>query len=567
MGYFGTNSELPALIPFQVGQLTGFYEAGKLRYLRIGETEVLRMIYPAIRDRNWETAPSQITNEKLSIEADSFSIEYTSRYQLNEVDYQASYRIAGDANGSLSIEMHGEALSTFWRNRIGLCVLHPIEPCTGKPVVITHPDQSKAQRIFPDLISPHQPFFDVQGMAWSPVEGIGIQLDFEGDVFETEDQRNWTDNSYKTYSTPLALPYPVEIQVGEKLYQKLDLQWSVSSGAVDLALQNEIEISLSGSTFPFPALGTGAVQPTISTELLAQFQALPFDYFSVPLYLDQDTWQTDLEKAVAQAKALNKKIALSAFFTHKVDGIKLADALSTHIDVLLQLCVLSALEKVPDVDLMETIYTGIKSRFPQLPVGFGTDGFFTALNRNRPATTQFDFLQFSINPQVHAVDTRTMIENLATQREVVLTAQSFAAGKPLCVSPISLRPRHTPDPADAIDPRQHSSFAAAWMLISLKYLAPCAALTYFEAIGEKGLFPEDLSQTPLLEHWQQITQFQPVKILDTRSNSPLEVELLLLENVKGEQLAFWVNFSSKVQKLTFEGLGIELAPASIRVQV
>jgi D-apionolactonase len=566
MGYFGTNSELPALIPFRAGQLTGVYEAGKLRYLRIGETEVLRMIYPAIRDRNWETAPAQITSEKVYLETDSFSIEYSARYQLNEVDYQANYRIAGDANGSLSIEMNGDALSTFWRNRIGLCILHPIEPCTGKPIVITHPDHRKTETTFPLQISPHQPFFDVQGMAWSPASGVEVQLDFEGDVFETEDQRNWTDNSYKTYSTPLAVPYPVEIQVGERLYQKLHLQWSVSSGAIDPAPQNEIAISLSGSTFPFPALGTGAVQPTISTELLEQFKALPLDYFSVPLHLDQDTWQTDLEKAVAQAKVLNKKIALSAFFTHKVDGIKLADALSTHIDVLLQFCVLSATEKVPDAELMEAIYVGIKSRFPQLPVGFGTDGFFTALNRNRPATTQFDFLQFSINPQVHAVDTRTMIENLATQREVVLTAQNFAAGKPLCVSPISLRPRHTPDPADAIDPRQHSSFAAAWMLISLKYLAPCAALTYFEVIGEKGLFPEDLSQTPLLEHLQQIAQFQPVKILDTQSNSPLEVELLLLENTKGEQLAFWVNFSSKVQKLTFEDRSIELAPESITVE-
>ncbi|WP_353482019.1 hypothetical protein [Haliscomenobacter sp.] len=567
MGYFGTNSELPTLIPFRAGQLTGAYEAGKLRYLRIGDTEVLRMIYPAIRDRNWETAPALITKEKITIEADSFSIEYTAHYQLNEVDYQATYRIAGDANGSLSVEMHGEALSTFWRNRIGLCVLHPIEPCTGKPVWITHPDQSKTQSIFPELISPHQPFFDIQSMAWSSAEGIDIQLDFEGDVFETEDQRNWTDNSYKTYSTPLSVPYPVEIHAGEKLYQKLNLQWSVSSGAIDPASQNEVAISLTGSAFPFPALGTGIVQETISPELLAQFQALPFDYFSVSLHLDQETWQTDLDKAVAQAKALNKKIALSAFFTQKVDGIKLADALSTQIDVFHQVCVLSAVEKVPEVDLMETIYSSIKSKFPQLSVGFGTDGFFTALNRNRPATTQFDFLQFSINPQVHAVDTRTMIENLKTQREVVLTAQSFAAGKPLCVSPISLRPRHTPDPAGGIDPRQHSSFAAAWMLISLKYLAPCTGLTYFEAIGEKGLFPEDLSQTPLLEHLQQIAKFQPVKTLDTHSNSPLEVELLLLENAKGEQLAYWVNFSSKIQKLTFEGLNIELAPASIRVQV
>ena len=31
---------------------------------------------------------------------------------------------------------------------------------------------------------------------------------FDGDIFEMEDQRNWTDASYKIYSTPLRLPFP-----------------------------------------------------------------------------------------------------------------------------------------------------------------------------------------------------------------------------------------------------------------------------------------------------------------------------------------------------------------------
>ena len=37
----------------------------------------------------------------------------------------------------------------------------------------------------------------------------------EGDTWETEDHRNWTDASFKTYSRPLSLPYPYAIAKGE----------------------------------------------------------------------------------------------------------------------------------------------------------------------------------------------------------------------------------------------------------------------------------------------------------------------------------------------------------------
>jgi len=39
-------------------------------------------------------------------------------------------------------------------------------------------------------------------------------ISFEGDVFETEDQRNWTDASFKTYCPPLRLPYPRPFEAG-----------------------------------------------------------------------------------------------------------------------------------------------------------------------------------------------------------------------------------------------------------------------------------------------------------------------------------------------------------------
>ena len=52
------------LLPFDVellpsktlkaGKLTCMYEAGNLRYIKWGNSEIIRMIYGAVRDENWE---------------------------------------------------------------------------------------------------------------------------------------------------------------------------------------------------------------------------------------------------------------------------------------------------------------------------------------------------------------------------------------------------------------------------------------------------------------------------------------------------------------------------------
>ena len=61
-------------------------------------------------------------------------------------------------------------------------------------------------------------------MAWSPAEGLEAAINFEGELFETEDQRNWLDASYKTYCTPLSIPFPVAVNVGDEVNQSLQLQ-------------------------------------------------------------------------------------------------------------------------------------------------------------------------------------------------------------------------------------------------------------------------------------------------------------------------------------------------------
>ena len=87
---------------------------------------------------------------------------------------------------------------TFWRNRIGICVLHPIRECAGAHYVAVKADGSTQGGVFPRDISPHQPVQDLAALLHEVSPGLWAHVRFNGEVFEMEDQRNWTDASFKT---------------------------------------------------------------------------------------------------------------------------------------------------------------------------------------------------------------------------------------------------------------------------------------------------------------------------------------------------------------------------------
>ena len=60
--YYGRDVELPEPVVLQAGPLALTYENGDLRYIRLGDCEILRRIYVAVRDRNWGTVPPVLSD-------------------------------------------------------------------------------------------------------------------------------------------------------------------------------------------------------------------------------------------------------------------------------------------------------------------------------------------------------------------------------------------------------------------------------------------------------------------------------------------------------------------------
>ncbi|MCI0348720.1 MAG: hypothetical protein L0Z53_04785, partial [Acidobacteriales bacterium] len=200
MLYYGRDDPLPESISLRAGPLTLLYENGDLRYIRLGEHEIVRRIYVAVRDRNWGTVSPGLSNVQMDIQSALFHISYEAEHTQDELDFFWRGVITGEQDGTIVFSMEGEARSTFLRNRIGFCVLHPIRECAGTACNIEHVDGSTEDSAFPVYIGPqhivdgiskpHHPFEEMRAMTYPVMAGLWAEIRFAGDIFEMEDQRN-----------------------------------------------------------------------------------------------------------------------------------------------------------------------------------------------------------------------------------------------------------------------------------------------------------------------------------------------------------------------------------------
>jgi hypothetical protein len=559
--YYGTDEALPERVKLRAGPLSLVYEKGDLRYIRLGEREILRRVYVAIRDRNWDTVPPRFSSVRKDVKQDSFRISYDVENKQGGVDFFWKGTITGDAQGTVTIAMEGTARSTFLRNRIGFCVLHPIRECAGQACAVEKVDGSVVQGIFPLYTSPDQAFLDMRAISHEVVPGVQAEVRFAGDVFEIEDQRNWADASYKTYSTPLRLPFPVEIKAGTRISQ-----------SVTLSLKGEVpppeaEIPRAALTFtvgrtppvPLPRIGLGVAShnQALSWKALARLRALNLSHLRVDLRLSQSDFQAILGRVSTEASELRVPLEVA---------LHLSDAAEEELKRLR-----SALEWVKPTVCTWLIFhvseksttekwAGLARRFladydPQAKIGAGTNAYFTELNRGRPPVNVADLVSYSLTPQVHAVDNATLVENLAAQAASVESARQFAGGLPLAVSPITLKPRFNPNATgpepvpwpgelpSQVDVRQMSLFGAGWTAGSLKYLAESGAysLTYYETTGWRGVMETEQGSPlpakfqslegavfPLYHVLADVGEFAGGKVVPSVSSAPLKVDGLIL---------------------------------------
>lgn len=491
---------------FQVG-----YQNGFLRQITHEGAEVVRMMYFALRDHNWGTFAQKIEEETVVDGGDSFSISYKSTNvgEAQEPIFEWNARIEGGKDGTITFDIQGKALRAVRRNRAGFCILHPIQGTAEQPVTIFHEDDSKTTTQFPRYISAQDPFLNIRAMQWQAGNGGGYHLDFEGDVFQTEDQRNWGDASYKTFCTPLSLPFPVQLQEGDTVWQRITLRpISIPEPSVlpepeekGVSIKNTIEIGIAASV----------ETDHLSDKAVELLKSLSLGHYRIDLHLSESDWITTFSNHCENAALLNLPLEIALFCSNTFEaqladfaGICQQNALKVK-----QLLLFSAEGLVTPQPLIDFIPT-LKRQLPTAKIGVGTDYNFTELNRNRFEAGAADFVSCSFHPQEHAFDDLSMMENTETVRYLVESAENLYQ-KPVHLSFISLRKRTNPyvtNPADFVlpidkqlDSRQKTAFAKEWATSVLQQLAHTNAVsaTMFRTVGELGIMNDEGEGYPVFE--------------------------------------------------------------------
>jgi D-apionolactonase len=573
---------------------------GFIRHIRHGKREVLRGIYAAVRDHNWGTVEGVVRDLKLDARQDSFDVEFSSEHLQEAVNFVWRGRISGDSGGRLTYEFEGEARNQFRKNRIGFCVLHPLE-CSGAPARQTRTDGSVLQCAFPSSIEPQifgkASFRDLRSVAHEVAPGLWAEVEFDGDVFETEDQRNWTDASFKTYCTPLAIPFPVEIKAGGKVRQLVTLTIRNTSHASGGRDESQLEIAQPENGAParlsvprapsnrMPAIGLGSAShgDALTDSEAAKLRTLCLGHLRADVRLSQPDWITTLERAGSDARKIGAKLELAVHLPRQGDpGLAPLLQCLRRIDATLSR-VFSLREGEPATT--HATFDAIKRSLKEfrVPIGSGSDWNFCEANRElalgRLAMEETDFIFWPINPQVHAFDNLSLIETLQAQSQTVNSMRLSSGGMPMVVSPVTLkqrfnpvatRPEPPPNPGQLpsqVDPRQLSLFGAGWTLGSIAALA-CAgiqSITYYETTGWRGLIETEVG-SPLPDKFPSAKgALFPVfhvfaaasgcsHVAPVHLDKPLEAAGLAL--FKGEKLerVLAANLTGQPLEIAFEGL-------------
>jgi D-apionolactonase len=488
IGLFGTAEPSAADQLVVCGRLSLRIRGGELRRVSFDGAEAVRSIAFVIRDRDWGTLALGTTSASLDLKADSFRYDYAAR--TDGAPVTVSITVTGSGDGQVSIEGEARVEGDFETNRTGFVILHPIEGVAGAPAEVVGSDGAPRHGRFPERISPGQPFFDIQEIRHGFAGGGAVHIRFAGEVFEMEDQRNWTDASFKTYCRPLGLPYPYRVEPQHPVRQGIRLDLSApqtppppGGQAVELTLGED-----GGETMPELAL---AFEPGWEPDDWQAVAALrPAALVS---RLDVADRPDEGVRAIAAAHgAVGGACELEVVVDDEADpGPALAKLASLCREAGVAPMSVTALPRAylkshqpsgpwPTGVGPEQAAEAARNAFPEARIGGGMLTYFTEFNRCPPSCGSNGFATHATSAIVHAADDESVMETLECLPHVFGSARALigSAGYRLGLVAIGMRSNPygaaTKENSEQVrmamahcDPRQRGLFGAAWALGAL----------------------------------------------------------------------------------------------------
>ena len=538
------------------GPLSVVFESGDLRYVRLGDREVVRRIYVAVRDRNWGTVPARLADVTIEERPDRFLI----RYVAEHAEGPDRFRLAGRDRGRprrLAAVRDGRRRPLDVPAQPDRVLRPPPDPrVRGCPLPPDARRRHDARRRVPAADRGPEPVPRAdRAVARGRRPGVWAELRFEGDVFETEDQRNWIDGSFKTFCTPLRLPFPVEIAAGDPgPPSRLADDLGAGRPIPPIRAARSRSVSQADSAVPLPEIGLG--QPPDghwpSASQVDLLRRLNPSHLRADLDLGRPGWRDLLGRALDRrggprllprrrrlggGRGVAERDAAARRTWRRPDGIGSAAGSSSH-----------EAHGPPRPRWWSGARRILGPIDGRIPLVAGTLANFLELNRARLPWEQLG-RRLLLGPPAGA----RLRQRVAGRepggpglgRRERPRAGPGASGRGRPDHPPeareSLRDRARPpsrDPGELparVDPRQMSLFGAGWTLGAIKHLAEqrAARATFYETTGWLGVmeseagpplperFPSRPGQVfPMYHVFADVNEFRGGEVLPSRSNSP-----------------------------------------------
>ncbi|MBY2915469.1 hypothetical protein [Rhizobium leguminosarum] len=584
---YGTRLVDPLPVRLRAGKLDADLINGNLRTIRYDGTEVLRAISYLVRDRDWGTYSPEIADLKIEQGDDRFEVAYRACcVGPDDTKLIVDVRITGSGD-RLDFEAEAVAPTGFEINRCGFCVLHPIVGVAGSPATVEHVDGQIVATRFPDAIEPWQPFKDMRAITHAVMPGVQAECRMEGDTFEMEDQRNWSDASYKTYVRPLALPWPYQIAANQPVRQKTSLVIRDIGGSTRhppaAASGGAIKLELGARTGTMPDIGVIVTPEEADATLSAKSvlseiapQELLF-HFDPSAGHGVDALTQFAMLAAAHRGRSTLEIALPCTSSPSSEVAEIArqmrlaefrpDAIMISPSVDRQSTPPGS--TWPECPPLDEVYTAARAAFPGIRIGGGMLSYFTELNRKRVPDGQLDFVSHCTNPIVHAADDLSVMQTLEALPFITRSVRAIYGDRPYRIGPSTIPMRQNPygsrtmdNPSGARvpmanrDPRHNGRFAEAFALgyAILVLDAGLECLTLSALSGPFGLIAgaaeptEQGGRRPLFNTVQTLSRLAGASWQACVSSSPSEVLSFVARDAAGARLHV-VNLTGEERKV------------------
>jgi D-apionolactonase len=392
--------------------------------------ELVRRLFVTVRDEAWqETLPSSWIS---TVDDSSRMVRVEARHTTPtlDVEWLGSLTLGAD-DCSGSFEFEAVTRRSMRICRLGLVVLHPLDFMVGSSITARGPQGDHSVTIGP-AIAP-QPIVDGRPAGMTPGfssliverDAIGrLRLDFEGDLFELEDQRNWGDASFKTYCTPLCVGFPRTLDADTRITQRL--RWTFTPAATRVAPPRPPPFRAIRGTLP--SLGRAWPEPRSQSPTPA-WHHVNLDLRSDSVAIDK----LEMIPAPALELSVSDQVPTSAL-------AEFAARMAARRTRLARVLVYGAERPVPSMSEIIRWRRALEEvNLGHAPLLAATCGYFVEFNRGAFALPSVvDGIAFPYAGTIHSDDTASVIENVTTLRDIAATARSLIPGPTLGLAPLAL---------------------------------------------------------------------------------------------------------------------------------